>query len=107
MSVCPFCTPESAKRFSAVGYFFGRELIRRQDVPVGLVMVAVGGTAAEYWLPRAAREAWPGFAAALKESRQAVLELAPLEAADRGALALWQKAVGEAKKSGAPVPARG
>lgn len=98
------CTPESAKCFSAAGYFFGRELAQQLAVPVGLVQVAVGGTAAEYWLPRVARETWPGFAVALKEAQQTQRELGPLEEADRSVLAQWQKTVDEAKKSGSPLP---
>jgi sialate O-acetylesterase len=48
------CSPESVARFSAVGYFFGRELHRSLDVPVGLILSAWGGTLAEAWTSRAA-----------------------------------------------------
>ena len=45
------CTPETALMFSAVGYHFGRELRAglEEDVPVGLIHCAWGGTAAEAW----------------------------------------------------------
>jgi sialate O-acetylesterase len=76
------CTPESAKSFSAAGYFFGRELQRELDVPIGLVQTAIGGTPAEYWTPRAAREAWPGFAAELESAREVLRELKPIFDAD-------------------------
>ncbi|TWU56625.1 hypothetical protein Poly51_25410 [Rubripirellula tenax] len=46
------CTPESVKEFSAVGYFFGRQLHQTLDVPVGLIDNAWGGSAAEAWVPR-------------------------------------------------------
>lgn len=45
--------PEAVRKFSAVGYFFGRELRRSlpRDVPVGLVCAAWGGTRIEPWIP--------------------------------------------------------
>lgn len=46
------CTPESAGRFSAVGFFFARELERDPtlaEVPIGLIDSSFGGTMAEAW----------------------------------------------------------
>lgn len=43
------CTPETAKDFSAAGYFFGLELLQKLNVPVGLIHSSWGGTAAEAW----------------------------------------------------------
>ncbi|HEX7297331.1 MAG TPA: sialate O-acetylesterase [Pyrinomonadaceae bacterium] len=42
-------TPDEAAQFSAVGYFFGRELHQRLKVPVGLIDSSWGGTPAEAW----------------------------------------------------------
>ena len=39
-------TPDEAAHFSAVGYFFGRELYRQLKVPVGLIHSSWGGTPA-------------------------------------------------------------
>lgn len=46
------CNPETVANFSAVGYFFGREVHRRLDVPVGLINASWGGTVAEAWISR-------------------------------------------------------
>jgi sialate O-acetylesterase len=46
------CTPESVAGFSAVGYFFGKELHRELGVPVGLVNTSWGGTPSESWTSR-------------------------------------------------------
>lgn len=98
------CTPDSTKSFSAAGYFFGRELQQELDVPIGLVQAAIGGTPAEYWTPRAAREASPGFAAELESARKVLRELKPIFDADREAWDEWRKTSQEAQKSGLPIP---
>ncbi len=46
------CTPQTAKDFSAVGYFFGRQLHETLDVPIGLIDNAWGGSACEAWINR-------------------------------------------------------
>lgn len=46
------CTPESANNVSAVGFYFGRELVRALDgVPVGIVVSAQIGSNIERWMP--------------------------------------------------------
>ena len=44
------CTPETAKSFSAVAYFFAREIQRKLNVPVGVVESAWPGTAIQTWI---------------------------------------------------------
>lgn len=44
------CTPDSAKDFSAVAYYFARELHRKLNVPVGIIESAWPGTAIEEWI---------------------------------------------------------
>ncbi|MBN2712133.1 MAG: sialate O-acetylesterase, partial [Planctomycetes bacterium] len=46
------CTPESAGGFSAVAYYFGRELHRKTGVAIGLINTSWGGTIAEAWTSR-------------------------------------------------------
>ena len=61
-------TPEVMASFSAVAYYFGRELRRALDVPVGLIDTSWGGTRIEPWTPR------EGFAAvpAVQEIREQI-----------------------------------
>ncbi|MCE9587810.1 MAG: 9-O-acetylesterase [Verrucomicrobia bacterium] len=43
------CSPATAAGFSAVAYYFGRELHSRLNIPVGLIHTSWGGTPAEAW----------------------------------------------------------
>lgn len=51
------CEPVNSTWFSAVGYYFGRELQKALDVPVGLIHTSWGGSPAEVWMSRSALEA--------------------------------------------------
>ncbi len=43
-------TPETAKHFSAVAWYFARDLEQREHVPVGVIDASWGGTVAESWV---------------------------------------------------------
>jgi sialate O-acetylesterase len=43
------CTPDSAAAFSAVAFFFARDLVEREHVPIGIIESAWGWTPAEAW----------------------------------------------------------
>jgi sialate O-acetylesterase len=43
------CTPASSKYFTAVGYYFGRDLHKATGVPVGLIHSSWGATSAQAW----------------------------------------------------------
>lgn len=45
--------PANTREFSATAYYFGRELRRILDVPVGLIVTAWGGSSCESWMDRA------------------------------------------------------
>ena len=46
------CNPEDMLHFSAVGYFFGKQLNAKTKFPVGLINSNWGGTPAEVWTPK-------------------------------------------------------
>jgi sialate O-acetylesterase len=51
------CSPETAKHFSAVGYYFARDLYKNLGVPIGIVESAWPGTTIEEWIdPEALRQ---------------------------------------------------
>jgi len=43
------CTPEFARNFTGVGYFFAREIHTKQKIPIGIIHSSVGASAAEAW----------------------------------------------------------
>ncbi|MET0394654.1 MAG: sialate O-acetylesterase [Chitinophagaceae bacterium] len=45
------CDTGSVKLFSAVAYYFGREIFKDQQVPVGLIHQSAGGTSIQKWIP--------------------------------------------------------
>lgn len=62
------CSPEMARGFTAVGYYFGRDLQAARKVPVGLIQSDWGGSPAEAWMSREALEINPRYAAEILES---------------------------------------
>ena len=50
------CSPQTAGDFTAVGYFFARELYNELKIPIGLINTTWGGTQVESWTSREAFE---------------------------------------------------
>lgn len=69
------CTPETAKQFSATGYFFGNKLYSELHITVGLIESAWGGTPSESWTSSDALENAGEFIPEIK----AIKESAPLQ----------------------------
>ena len=93
-------TPETAKNFSAVAWYFAREIEQREHVPVGVIDSTWGGTPAEAWTRLTAL----GEDAALNPlfaSRGRMIE----DGADAALqIAGEQRQIAEARAAGKPVP---
>ncbi|PVX44519.1 sialate O-acetylesterase [Flavobacterium sp. 103] len=46
------CDSISARDFSAIAYYFGKNIAHEENVPIGLIQVAVGGSPIESWMDR-------------------------------------------------------
>jgi sialate O-acetylesterase len=57
------CSPPGAEKFSAIAYYFGREIQRALNVPVGVINCAAGGSPTEAWIRRAALAGDPDLSA--------------------------------------------
>jgi sialate O-acetylesterase len=55
------CSPETAAKFSAVAYFFGRDIAAQEQVPIGLIDSTWGGTPGEAWVSLDTLSADPGL----------------------------------------------
>lgn len=53
------CAPDTVGAFSATAYFFGKNLFKTLNVPVGLINSSWGGTPVEAWISAEAMRAMP------------------------------------------------
>jgi sialate O-acetylesterase len=96
------CSPETVARFSAVGYFFGRELNEQLNVPIGLIDNSWGGSSCEAWIRRDRMEGKPLYTDLLKKWDDMVKDWD--EAKWKADTAAWQKKAEKARAAGKPLP---
>lgn len=92
--------PDTAKDFSAVAWYFAREIEQREHVPVGIIDSTWGGTVAE---------SWTRLGAIGEDASLAPLFISRGKMTDRGATALLeekaeQRESEEARTQGKPMP---
>jgi sialate O-acetylesterase len=100
------CTPDTVRNFSAVAYYFGRDLQKDLNVPVGLIHTSWGGTPAQAWTSKEALEAVPelryypeNFAKAEKS-----YDAEKAQAKYKEDVAKWEQAVAKAKEENKQPP---
>ena len=99
------CSADTVGGFSAAGYFFGRELFKNLNVPVGLINSSWGGTPAEAWTSDEYMKKDADFEPILQ--RYAEAEKVYPEAMKKykeETLPNWQKAKDKAKAEGQREP---
>lgn len=87
------CAPQSVSNFSAVAYYFGRDLQKARGVPVGLIHTSWGGSPAEVWTrrevlqnnPDYSRHILDGFSTAQKQYEENLRRFEQEEAEARNA----------------------
>ncbi|WP_372808131.1 sialate O-acetylesterase [Pontiella sp.] len=79
------CNPTSVLSFSAIGFFFGRELYEELNVPIGLVSVNWGGSSAETWVAKETlSKQFPEFNARMAEYPKMAAESGVLHMSAQG-----------------------
>jgi sialate O-acetylesterase len=61
---------ENILQFSAVGYFFAKELFEKYHVPIGLIRASVGGSPVEAWISEDALKIFPEYLRVLEPLRE-------------------------------------
>ncbi len=100
------CLPETVRGFSAVAYFFGRDLRKDLKIPVGLIHSSWGGTPAEAWTSKDVLEANPLLKQLIGDWDKKIATYDPMKASEsyKAALAKHADAAAKAKAEGTPEP---
>ncbi len=101
------CDGESVLNFSAVGYYFGRQLTDTLNVPVGLIDNSWGGSACEAWVRRDKLESEAAYGPLMekwKKLEAAYDHDAEMKKYREVTLVKWEEAVKLAKTEGKPAP---
>ncbi len=76
------CSSATAGDFTAVGYFFARELYKQLHIPIGLINTSWGGTMVETWISHGAFEKSDEFKGMIANMSQEDLNLQMKQKAD-------------------------
>jgi sialate O-acetylesterase len=96
--------PQTVNDFSAVGYFFGRDLQKVLNVPIGLIHSSWGGTFAEAWTSRETLQSDPDFKDILDGGVKLLSPYPKLFEDYDAQLTHWRQSSDNAELEGAPVP---
>lgn len=94
------CSPETVGDFSAMAFYFGRELNRKLNVPIGLLNSSWGGTRIEPWMSPEGLAADPHSDAVYERWRIEVAAYPARSEKYEKSMYRWRKARDSAKKSG-------
>ncbi len=100
------CNPKTIPNFSAVAYYFGRELHKALGVPVGLIHSSWGGTPAESWTSLPALKSDPDFKPILDRFEDALKMYPQASEKYQKQIAEWEKEAQKAKSEKKPEPRR-
>jgi sialate O-acetylesterase len=94
------CSPRTAGEFTAVGYFFARDIFQRLGIPVGIIASTWGGTVVESWMSPAALAGDPAFAIVGPRWQKMLADFPRARAAYEAAVAEWGRTVSAARAAG-------
>ncbi|WP_020530389.1 sialate O-acetylesterase [Flexithrix dorotheae] len=98
------CTPASARKFSAAGYFFGLDLHQNLNVPIGLINSSYGGSQVEAWMPEEYLLASDDFRPCVERTEIWEKERPAVQAKFEQDLKNWEEAVKQTEINGEKLP---
>ncbi|MBI5473805.1 MAG: beta galactosidase jelly roll domain-containing protein [Ignavibacteriae bacterium] len=81
-------TPENVLDFSAVAYFFAKEVYERHKIPIGLIHSSLGGSPAQSWMSEEALKAFPTYYEEAQRFKDSTL-IQQIETSDRTRINAW------------------
>ena len=94
------CSPETVTNFTAVGYFFARDLFGARHVPIGIIHSSWGGTPAEAWTSETALQKLPDFAEPLAELKKLAADPGLAQRETQAKQEAWYEQVDPGSKPG-------
>jgi sialate O-acetylesterase len=94
------CSPATAEGFTAVGFFFARDLFRAKRVPVGIINSSYGGSAADAWISQDVTAKFPDIQARLAVAQAEPKDYAEAQKFFFNNLEQWFKAYDPGTKAG-------
>jgi len=93
------CSPETAGRFSSIGYTFASRIQRATQIPIGIIDVARGGSCMESWVPKRKFAEHPIGAAYMERQDKLQAEF-DWDAQIKPLLEKWEETCAEQRKKG-------
>jgi sialate O-acetylesterase len=102
------CDSTNVKNFSAVAYFFARDLFKKLNTPIGIVNSSYGGTAIENWVSKETLETFPELKSIFTNYEKALGEfpkkLEEYQKNEKYLLEAYSRDSADAKKYGKEMP---
>lgn len=91
------CTGNALEEATALGYFFGKMIAEKEQVPVGIINISKGGTPAEAWMSEKSLAEYPDFLAVKRrfEDKEYIKQLLEEQEVRENA---WHEALCELEK---------
>lgn len=98
------CSPQTVGNFSAVGYFFGRDLNKALNIPVGLIDTSWGGTPAEAWATTESIKADPEYKPLLEGWEKRIADYPAAVEKYKAEVEKWKTDCAALRAAGKPLP---